>query len=114
MVRAWLAEAGFELQRQLTVSHFRMNLLKRILPTKLLVSLDSAAQLTGNCWQLTPSVFTRSRVVGDSSDETPVSFFRCPTCSHPLDDETNQALVCAGCGTVWPIVDGIYDFRGKE
>jgi ubiquinone/menaquinone biosynthesis C-methylase UbiE len=114
MVRTWLAEAGFDLQRQLTVSHFRMNLLKRILPTKLLVALDSAAQLTGDWWQLTPSVFTRSQVAGDSTLETPVKIFRCPNCSHPLDDETNQALVCAGCGNLWPIVNGIYDFRGKE
>jgi ubiquinone/menaquinone biosynthesis C-methylase UbiE len=114
MVRTWLAETGFDLQRQLTVSHFRMNLLKRILPTKLLVALDSAAQLTGDWWQLTPSVFTCSQVIGDSNVETPVKIFRCPICSHLLDDETNQAFVCAGCGTVWPIVDGIYDFRGKE
>ena len=114
MVRTWLADAGFELQRQLTVSHFRMNLLKRMLPTSLLVAMDSAAQLTGNWWQLTPSVFTRSRVMGDSSDETPILIFRCPTCGRPLNHETNQALVCVGCGAVWPIVDGIYDFRGKE
>ena len=114
VVRGWLAEAGFELQRQLTVSHFRMNLLKRILPTKLLVALDSAAQLTGDWWQLTPSVFTRSEVVGVSSAQTSGAFFRCPNCSHNLNDQTSQALICAGCGTVWPIVDGIYDFRGKD
>jgi SAM-dependent methyltransferase len=113
MVRTWLAEAGFDLQRQLTVSHYRMNLLKRILPIRLLVDLDSAAQLTGDWWQLTPSVFTCSQVVGDPAAETPVAFFRCPNCSHPLD-QAKQALICAGCGTIWPIVDGIYDFRGKE
>ncbi|MFN2237668.1 MAG: methyltransferase domain-containing protein [Anaerolineales bacterium] len=114
MVRTWLAEAGFGLQRQLTVSHFRMNLLKRILPTKLLVALDSGAQLTGNWWQLTPSVFTRSQVNGVSSARSSDAFFRCPNCCHDLNDEIGQVLICAGCNTEWPIVDGIYDFRGKD
>ena len=45
VVRGWLAEAGFELQRQLTVSHFRISVLKRILPTKLLVALDSGCTI---------------------------------------------------------------------
>ncbi|HSQ17515.1 MAG TPA: class I SAM-dependent methyltransferase, partial [Anaerolineales bacterium] len=43
-VRHWLAECGFERQRQLTVSHFRLGLFKRLLPLKLLVWLDSMAQ----------------------------------------------------------------------
>ena len=113
-VRGWLAEAGFDLQRQLTVSHFRVSGLKRIVPTKLLVALDSAAQLTGDWWQLTPSVFTCSRVVGSSTAQPPEAFFRCPKCSQELKDRIGEALNCSGCGTQWPIVDGIYDFRGKD
>ncbi|HBX70432.1 MAG TPA: hypothetical protein DEH25_13900 [Chloroflexi bacterium] len=113
-VRGWLAEAGFNLQRQLTVSHFRIGLLKKIVPTKWLVALDSAAQLTGDWWQLTPSVFTRSQVVGHPSRTVPVRFFRCPQCASPLTDETPHGFDCPQCGTHWPIVDGIYDFRGKE
>ena len=113
-VRGWLAEAGFDLQRQLTVSHFRVSGLKRIVPTKLLVALDSAAQLTGDWWQLTPSVFTCSRVVGSSTAQPPEAFFRCPNCKQELKDKTGEALNCSGCGTQWPIVDGIYDFRGKD
>ena len=113
-VRGWLAEAGFNLQRQLTVSHFRIGLLKKIVPTKWLVALDSAAQLTGDWWQLTPSVFTRSQVVGHPSRTVPVGFFRCPQCASSLTDETPHGFDCPQCDTHWPIVDGIYDFRGKE
>jgi ubiquinone/menaquinone biosynthesis C-methylase UbiE len=40
-VRAWLKDTNFEIQRQLTVSHFRLNLLKRLIPLKLLVGMDS-------------------------------------------------------------------------
>lgn len=113
-VRGWLAQAGFDLQRQLTVSHFRIGALKRMVPTKWLVALDSAAQLTGDWWQLTPSVFTRSQARGGTSMVAPGDFFRCPKCSHALTDETAQGFACPGCSQHWPLVDGVYDFRGKE
>jgi ubiquinone/menaquinone biosynthesis C-methylase UbiE len=112
-VRAWLAEEGFEIQRQLTVSHFRLGLFKRLIPTTLLVALDSIAQLTGNWWQLTPSVFVKSTAKGKISDQSqaPNGFFRCPVCERDLPDEIQGALRCPGCGKVWPIRDQIYDFR---
>jgi len=110
-VRAWLGEANFEIKRQLTVSHFRIGLLKRLLPTKLLVAMDSFAQLTGDWWQLTPSVFVKSQAIGKSS--TSNGFFKCPSCGQSIDEKQPEALICSGCGTRWPIVDGIYDFRGK-
>ena len=113
-IRDWLKEADFDLQRQLTVSHFRLGALKRIVPTKLLVALDSAAQLTGNWWQLTPSVFTRSQAIGKNRNSLPGIFFRCPSCGHDLPNEISSNLICPDCTTEWPIVDGIYDFRGKE
>lgn len=114
-VRRWLKEAGFEVRRQLTVSHFRLGILKRLFPTKILVALDSLAQLTGDWWQLTPSVFTKCRAVGGSP--TPGKsgeIFRCPLCAQALPSALETALVCPGCGASWPIVDGIYDFRGKQ
>jgi ubiquinone/menaquinone biosynthesis C-methylase UbiE len=115
-VRAWLQQEGFSLQRQLTVSHFRIALLKRLLPLRLLVAMDSIAQLTGGWWQLTPSVFTRSVAVDRSqaAGDTPLApagaFFACPTCQGPLS-ETPDQLTCPACTSSWPIQDGIYDFR---
>jgi len=115
-VRAWLINADFELQRQLTVSHFRISFLKKLVPIKLLVWMDSLAQLTGNWWQLTPSVFTKSRaaVRGSNPSLKDIGFFRCPVCEYNLVDQTDTSLVCTECGANWPIIDGIYDFRGKE
>lgn len=110
-VREWLAQAGFALQRTLTVSHFRMSLVKRLAPTRLLVWLDALAQHTGNLWQLTPSVFTLSKAVGDTPSTPAGAFFRCPACGS-LDLPTrDDALVCASCQRRWAVRDGIYDFR---
>jgi SAM-dependent methyltransferase len=63
-VRGWLQSAGFRVCRILTVSHFRLGVLKRTVPVPLLVWLDSIAQWTGGLWQLTPSVFVRAEAGG--------------------------------------------------
>ena len=115
-VRQWLFESSFELQKQLTVSHFRINWLKKYIPTRLLVLMDSIIQLTGDWWQLTPSIFTKSKAVGSIIRPSTASefLFRCPSCAHHLPSGTKDPLICEGCGTRWPILDGIYDFRLKE
>ncbi|MBN2148239.1 MAG: class I SAM-dependent methyltransferase [Anaerolineales bacterium] len=111
-VRRWLEEAGFALERQLTVSHFRLRLLKRLLPLRLLVALDAMIQPTGDWWQLTPSIFTRSHAVGDTPVASPGSFFSCPACGSMDLQEQPELLSCTACGKGWRIVEGIYDFRG--
>jgi SAM-dependent methyltransferase len=40
------------------------------------------------------------------------SFFRCTRCGHALDDASPNRLVCAECGLVVPVRDGIIDFVG--
>ncbi len=118
-VRLWLRNAGFRVERQLTVSHFRIGALKRLVPLGLLVALDSLAQRTGDWWQLSPSVFVRARLscnplVDGPSDGSPSdkpAFFRCPACGSTLLKDNGQAVVCSACPHSWPIQDGIYDFR---
>jgi SAM-dependent methyltransferase len=110
-VKAWLGEAGFRVERQLTVSHFRLGLLKKALPAAVLVGMDGLAQLTGNWWQLSPSVFLRARAVGAGAQSPEGAFFRCPACGHFPLKETAQACACPACGKQYPVVGGIYDFR---
>ena len=110
-VRNWLAESGFQRKRQLTVSHFRLGLFKRLLPLRMLVWMDGLAQRTGEWWQLTPSVFTLSHAVGETPSAQPGAFFKCPTCGNHSLHEQPASLHCQSCGKDWPIVDGIYDFR---
>ena len=109
-VRAWLKTAGFTLQRQLTVSHYRMGLFKKLIPLPMLVWMDSLAQLTGDWWQLSPSVFTRSQAVGSSPLAATGTRFTCPACATPMADTPPQ-LTCPACKRTYPAVDGIYDLR---
>ncbi len=110
-VRAWLGEAGFEVERQLTVSHFRLALLKRLVPVRWLVAMDSLAQLTGDWWQFTPSVFVRSMAIGETPRALPGELFRCPGCGYVPLERKADTLTCPGCAQQWGILDGIYDFR---
>ncbi len=113
-VRAWLHLTGFVVERQLTVSHFRMGLLKRLVPLGLLVRMDALAQHTGDLWQFTPSVFTRSRVRATGSTTAAAAegaFFRCPACGESNLPDTPPELICPACGKRYPVVNGIYDLR---
>ncbi len=112
-VKRLLAEASFKLERQLTVSHFRINFLKKLIPTGILVALDSIFQYTGNWWQLSPSVFSRSISEKEFPAEPVKGFFQCPACKKPLPEVEpgEDKLVCPSCSKTYPVVDGIYDFR---
>lgn len=112
-VRHYLVDAGFEVEKQLSVSHFRVGFLKRVIPVRILAGMDSLLQWTGAWVQVTPSVFSRCRVVGNATSQKGKGLFKCPVCQEPLEGEA-QDLVCEGCGTKWLFRDGIYDFRIKK
>ncbi len=127
-VFGWLKDLGFTIEKKLTVSHFRIGFLKRIVPVSILVFFDSIFQWTGALFQLTPSVFVKavnsgqSSVVSEGASSSTLhrppstvyrlpSIFKCPKCGHtPLEDKTDY-LLCPNCKSRWEIKDGIYDFR---
>ncbi len=124
---AWMREqlraAGFVPGRTLTVSHFRVGFLKQRVPIRWLVALDSLAQHTGRWWQLTPSVFVRSRAAAEGPVASPDAFFACPDCQTPLPappvlgrklDDVDELLTCTGCRSSWALRDGIYDFKEPQ
>ena len=114
-IRNWLKELGFEIERTLTISHFRVEFLKRIVPTGILVFLDSLFQWTGALWQLSPSVFVKVTVTdGDGQLPIPINiveFFKCPECGYSSLIEEKEYLECSSCQKKWVVQDGIYDFR---
>ena len=112
VIDKWLSETGFCIRRKLTVSHFRAGFLKRTVPLRILVGLDSVLQWTGNWWQLSPSVFVQSRVEGEPESIKGDLIWRCPSCSSVDLDSIADGLKCGNCSRVWPLRDGIYDFKG--
>ncbi len=112
-IRDALRESGFAVKRQLTVSHFRLELIKRLVPTALLVKLDSLAQLTGNWWQYTPSVFVGAQASGAPAPLNP-ALFKCPACGCLEVDETESGVNCPACRRRYPVRDGIYDFKEPD
>ena len=112
-IREKLADSGFAPEQTLTTSHFRFAPLKKVVPTGWLVALDGAIQRTGAWWQLTPSVFVRSRATQNTTAAPDDSFFACPTCRTPLGDPVEGLLICAdpACGRRWRVEEGLYDFK---
>ena len=113
-VRGWLNGLGFKIEKTLTLSHFRVGLLKRIIPTSMLVFFDSLFQWTGALWQFTPSVFVRARVVQENISNyrsNILSYFKCPDCEYSPLVEQHNYLECINCQKKWEVKDGIYDFR---
>lgn len=110
-VRDTLKQVGFEPGRILTVSHFRIGLMKRLIPTGLLVAMDSLAQFTGKLWQLSPSVFMRNEAVGEDASAPAGAFWRCPSCGSFDLTEDPDGLTCSSCGTRYLKRSGVYDFK---
>jgi len=108
---ARLHEADFTIERRLTVSHFRVSLLKRCIPARLLAAADGLVQWTGAWWQLSPSIFIRA---GQEKSGPPLpadGFFRCPRCGGRDWQYSETMLACKTCCARWAIDDGIYDFK---
>jgi SAM-dependent methyltransferase len=110
-IREKLEQASFKPGRMLTVSHYRMALLKRAIPIGLLVAMDSFAQHTGNWWQLSPSVFVRSEAVGEDNPAPAGVFWRCPHCGSLGIEELIEGLTCSKCRTHYARRNGVYDFK---
>lgn len=110
-VRETLREVGFEPGRTLTVSHYRMGVLKQAVPTPVLVALDSMAQLSGDAWQLTPSVFVHSQATGPDVPAPEGAFWMCPECGSYEMEEGADAIICTDCGTRWLKRNGVWDFK---
>ncbi|GAB4469387.1 MAG: hypothetical protein Kow0088_01290 [Anaerolineales bacterium] len=111
-IRQWLTDNDFILRRQLTVSHFRLHFLKKTVPLKVLVTLDSLVQLTGDWWQLSPSVFALAQAGGTLEEyPRPRGFFACPNCKGEQFDKRDTQMVCLKCQQRWDIHKGIYILR---
>jgi ubiquinone/menaquinone biosynthesis C-methylase UbiE len=111
MIGKWLKEANFELQKQLAVSYFRLGVIKRTIPLKVLARLERWLQPTGKFYQWSPSIFTRNQAFGDSPNAHADTFFKCPACAAYNLQPLGARIICLECSRQYPIRDGIFDFR---
>lgn len=106
-----LRAAGFCIEQQLAVSHFRIGWLKRLVPARALAAADRCLQQPLAGLKCTPSMFVRSRTAGERAAPAAAALFRCPRCmSHQLLPESDM-LICITCGSRWSTAGGIYDFK---
>ncbi|MGD8967232.1 MAG: class I SAM-dependent methyltransferase [Anaerolineae bacterium] len=110
-IQQQLAQVGLQLRERRAVSTFRSALLKRLVPTDVLVALDRLCQPMGGLLPLSPSVFVRCAAGADRPSAPEKAFFRCTNCSSILLTEQESTLLCLDCGTRFAVRDGIYDFK---
>lgn len=111
---AWIAEllddADLRVEGRRAVSSFRLEPVKRFVPTNVLVALEGICQPLGSLMALSPSVFVRCEHGNPTSCTKPTTLFRCPVCGYALEEEGDK-LACDRCGSDYRIQDGIYNFK---
>lgn len=105
-----LADAGLRVEERRAVSSFRLESVKRLVPTSVLVALERICQPLGSPMALSPSVFVRCERGNPTSCPKPTTLFRCPVCGCALEEEGDK-LPCVRCGSYYRIQDGIYNFK---
>jgi ubiquinone/menaquinone biosynthesis C-methylase UbiE len=111
-IKQHLEAAGFSIKGQLSVSHFRIALLKRFLPAGLLAAIDGWLQQPTARLQLTPSTFLLALKAQHGPSALAPQIFRCPHCGRsPLQNLPADTLTCPACGSQWSTTGGILDFR---
>jgi ubiquinone/menaquinone biosynthesis C-methylase UbiE len=108
-----LEHVGFQIREQRAVSTFRVGALKRALPASVLAALDGALQHPTSKFQISPSIFLRAESVKPGDPQINPALWRCLKCfSTEIKEQSEPAgLLCANCLTLYPRVDGIYDFK---
>ena len=111
-IKETLESHGFEIERALSVSNLRIGALKNN-PNNLdwMLRAENKLQDALSGVKLSPSIFLKCRQTGGESYDPNAPIFRCPACGSIRLEESKEAVTCPDCGRVYPIVDGIYNFR---
>jgi len=105
-----LTEATFHVERRRSVSLFRAGFLKQRVPLSWLIALDGALQRLTAAFTPAPSMFFQA-IRQQGTVARPLeraALFRCPDCGHEPLEAASGGLLCAGCGRLWPQVNGVY------
>lgn len=102
------------IQDERAVSTFRLPLLKRLIPPRLLAALDGALQHSTRRLEIAPSLFLRAASEKPGVPALNQALWRCTACGCTEIAETPEQLVCRRCARVFPIVEGIVDFKMND
>lgn len=106
-----LRAVNLAIESQRAVSTFRVAALKRVVPPKILAALDGVLQSPLARFEITPSIFLRTQSVKSGAPALNRALWRCVACGSSAMVESREALRCDKCQRVYPIVDGIIDFK---
>jgi SAM-dependent methyltransferase len=110
-IRAKLNAVGFQVRAQRGVSTFRIGVLKRVVPTSLLVSLDASLQSPISRLHITPSIFYKTESVKPGETRVNKVLWRCVNCGGTKMTDESTRLVCQSCAREYRQVDGIWEFK---
>ena len=104
-----LRQAGFRTEESLAISNFRLPAIKKRVSPAVLASIDNVIAGPGASLKLSPSILTKN--ISTKTSVAGEGLFQCPQCGNHDLVRTSESFVCPECNEVWPIVDGIIDFR---
>ncbi len=108
-----LNRVSLQVSDRRAVSTFRFGPLKRLFPPDRLAELDGLIQRPTAALQLSPSLFLQSESVKPGPPVISASPWRCIRCKGTELTERPDGLFCRSCHAVYPLRDGIFDFRAK-
>ena len=108
-----LGRNDFIVRDRRAVSMFRVALLKRIVPASILAGVDGLLQHPISNFLLSPSIFVRAQSSKPGAPALNAALWRCPTCESTEITESAGALSCRACARVYPIDEGIIDFKSQ-
>ena len=104
-----IQRAGFRTEEELAISNFRLPAIKKRVSPQKLASIDNAISGPGAAFKLSPSILTKN--ISTKQPGAVDGLFQCPKCHARSLREEETAYVCPNCGSRWPIINGIIDFR---
>ena len=106
-----LRAVNFIVRERRAVSTFRVPLLKRLVPAKTLASLDGALQAPLASLAMSPSLFIRTESQKPGLPALSPGLWRCVACHSNDVTESADAFACRACGRVYPVADGLVEFK---
>lgn len=111
--------SNFKIEQRLGISHFRLGLLKQLVPSALLAQIDNVISTPGGLYPLSPSVFIKAK---DASKDREVAnnnralsdlstLFCCPKCKTLSLDIDDGEANCTRCSMTYLQKGGIWNFK---